>query len=319
MARIYPQDYPRIQDSKNRFYGHLDDSQLVAHRYKIPADDMKQMIVGAIHSANQKSSRDMMSISAEMTSEELQHSYEVAGKDLFTYFKKYVGDPASSAHQTYQKHYRVVAQEQFHNRMVQKGRMNSGWRYQYLAVGCAQQSGRFKSVSDIGAAEGDFNAVIDFIDDSRRPLSLYVSIKNRRNTMGGQDWPKAISALEQVANNDKNRTGPYCCVFGITMDHGLRNIKREQKTGRTHSDNTEVWLSDFFWPFFANYTYEEIMLLVLDVLLESEHQTNVEIDSAVPNDVIEVFGKACFEANLLNEQGIFDDPHKLVRFFVNKK
>jgi len=93
--------------------------------------------------------------------------------------------------------------------------MNSGWRYQFLALDCAQQSRRFKSVSDIGAAEADFNAVIEFVDKKKSALSLYVSIKNRSNTMGGQDWPKAIYALENVAKTDKNRTGPYCCVFGM--------------------------------------------------------------------------------------------------------
>jgi hypothetical protein len=141
-----------------------------------------------------------------------------------------VGDPASTAHQIYNKHYRVVGIEQFRNRTLQKERMNSGWRYQYLSVDCARESGRFVSVSDIGAAEGDFNAIIEFTDPTLQPLRLYVSVKNRSNTMGGQDWPKAIHALESVAIADKNATGPYCCVFGIAMERGQRNIKRQQKT-----------------------------------------------------------------------------------------
>jgi hypothetical protein len=74
--------------------------------------------------------------------------------------------------------------------------------------------------------------------------------------MGGQDWPKAIQALENVAKNDRNRTGPYCCIFGIAIDRGSRYIKREKKTGRAYSENTEVWLSDFFWPFFSNHSLE---------------------------------------------------------------
>jgi hypothetical protein len=44
--------------------------------------------------------------------------------------------------------------------------------------------------------------------------------------MGGQDWPKAISALENVARSDKNRSGPYICVFGIAIDKGQRQIRR---------------------------------------------------------------------------------------------
>ena len=68
--------------------------------------------------------------------------------------------------------------------------------------------------------------------------------------MGGQDWPKAIQALETVAKADKNRTGPYCCIFGIAMEKGNRYIKYEKKTNTAYSVNTEVWLSDFLLAFF---------------------------------------------------------------------
>ena len=43
-------------------------------------------------------------------------------------------------------------------------------------------------------------------------------IKNRANTMGGQDWPKAIASLEKEAELDKNRVGDYICVFGISIE-----------------------------------------------------------------------------------------------------
>jgi hypothetical protein len=168
------------------------------------------------------------------------------GKMLFAYFKKYIGDPAATAHQIKGKHYTDVAKEQFRNRTLQKERMNSGWRYQFLVIDCTQRSRRFKSISDIGAAEGDFNAVIEFLDRKRKQLTLYVSVKNRANTMGGQDWPKAIQALEGVAKNDRYRTGPYCYIFGIAMDRGTRYIKRERKTVKPHSMNTEIWMSDYF-------------------------------------------------------------------------
>ncbi len=109
-----------------------------------------------------------------------------------------------------------------------------------------------------------------------------LSTKNRRNTLGGQDWPKAIRALESVAMNDRNRVGPYCCIFGIVMDRGQRHIKIEQKTGQTYSNNTEVWLSDFLWPFFANYSYEEIMRLVLDVLLSLQESEELATQIQIP-------------------------------------
>jgi hypothetical protein len=193
--------------------------------------------------------------------------------------------------------------------------MNSGWRYQYLVIDCARRTERFKSVSDIGTAEGDFNATIEFMDKARGLLSLYVSVKNRSNTMGGADWPKAIQALENVAKNDKNRTGPYCCVFGIAMDRGFRYIKREQKTKIAHSVNTEVWLSDYFWPFFANYSYEEIMTLMLDALISSYSADALPTQVEVPDELLASFGKCCFDAELVDEVGNFNDPYKLVRFF----
>jgi hypothetical protein len=182
-------------------------------------------------------------------------------------------------------------------------------------VDCAQQAKRFKSVSDIGSAEGDFNAVIEFLDKTRPPLSLYVSVKNRSNTMGGQDWPKAIQALENVAKSDKNRMGPYCCVFGIAMERGIRYIKREHKTKKAHSVNTEIWLSDYFWPFFANYSYEEIMTTVLEVLMESYSPDKLSNQIDVPDKLLESFGRSCKRAGLVDDSGKFHDPRKLVRFF----
>lgn len=189
-----PQNYPRIENREDANFGCLDDSQLTPHVYKIPASHLKRLINSAISYANAKSSREILSIPDDVDSDGLEELYKKEGKLLFRYFKKYCGDPASTAHQVTGQHYREVAKEQFRNRTLQKERMNSGWRYQFLALECAQETRRFRSVSDIGAAEADFNAVIDFINKARNPLSLYVSVKNRSNTMGGQDWPKAITA-----------------------------------------------------------------------------------------------------------------------------
>lgn len=313
------QEYPRINDRKNRFFGCLDDSRLVPHKRKIPQEVMSRLIQRAIVNANRKSSREILSIPPNATEDEVKRIYHREGKELFKYFKKYPGDPAASAHQIHGKNYRAVGVEQFRNRALQKERMNSGWRYQFLAVDCARESRRFKSVSDIGAAEADFNAVIEFIDNEYDDLSLYVSIKNRSNTMGGADWPKAIAALETVAATDKNRTGPYLCIFGMAMDRGLRRIKRDQKSNRAQSENTEVWMSDYFWPFFANYTYEEIMHMMLAVLVRSrEDAEELPTEAEVPDELLDSFGKECLDANLLDELGNFNDPFKLVSFFCQK-
>lgn len=317
-SKTVAQDYPRIQDEDSPYHGCLDDSTLVPHRNKIHIGAMKTLILDAIANASRKSSREILSLPANATDEEIELIYEKEGRELFKYFKRYCGDPAATAHQVFGKHFREVGVEQFRNRTRQKERMNSGWRYQFLVIDCARHSQRFRSVSDIGAAEGDFNATIEFIDKQRKPLSLYVSVKNRSNTMGGQDWPKAIQALENVAKNDKNRTGPYCCIFGIAMDRGTRYIKRELKTKTAHSINTEVWLSDYFWPFFANYSYEEIMRLVLDVLVSSYASDELPSQADVPERLLESFGESCRKAGLVDESGFFHDPYKLVTFFCGK-
>lgn len=327
-SRTVAQPYPRILDDTDKSYGLLDTSQLAPHTIKISFEQLKQIIEAAIANANQKSSREILSIPSDATEQQIKKIYEKEGRELFKYFKKYCSDPASTAYEIRGKHYEAVAKEQFRNRTLQKQRMNSGWRYQYLAKDCAQASRRFRSISDIGAVEADFNAVVDFQDSERGSLNLYVSIKNRSNTMGGQDWPKAIAALEEIAKSDKNKIGTYCCVFGIVMDRGQRYMKIEKRSKQPYSVNTEVWLSDFFWPFFANYSYEEMMMAVLDVLVASNSEDDVssleEIEAASPEQIeipallIETFGKFCQESGLINEDGRFNDPRKLVQFFCNK-
>jgi hypothetical protein len=129
---------------------------------------------------------------------------------------------------------------------------------------------------------------------------------------------KAIQALEAYAINDKNRTGPYCCIFGIAMDRGTRYIKVEKRTGKPHSFNSEVCLSDFFWPFFANYGYEEIMQAVLGVLIDEYSPEKLSSQIEIPEELLEVFGDYCKRAELVNDDGYFHDPFRLVNFFCQK-
>lgn len=312
-AKTIPQPYPRIAE-----YGYLDEAALVAHTQKLPVELLKELIREAIHYANSKSSREILSLPAGATEAEMAAIYDRKGRESFKYFKKYCGDPASTAHQVFGKHYREVGIEQFHNQTLQKERMNSGWRYQYLAFKCARHAGRFDEVSDLSAAEADFCAKIRFRDQAQGWLNLYVSVKNRSNTTSGTKWPKDIPALEAIARDDKNRSGPYCCVFGIAMEHGARSIKRDNKSKRAYSENTELWRSDFFWPFFANYSYEEIMTCVLEVLLSSAPATDLPTQVEVPEPLLESFGACCRRAQLVNEEGKFNDPRRLVQFFCRK-
>jgi hypothetical protein len=111
--------------------------------------------------------------------------------------------------------------------------------------------------------------------------------------LGGQDWPKAIHALEDVARTDKNRTGPYLCVFGIAIEKGQRTIKRNAKSKSAYSVNTEVWLSVFFWPFFSNYSYSEIAKAVLEVLMGDAREVKLISDNNIPDELILAFGEEC--------------------------
>lgn len=312
-----PQSYPRIDDDEHKYAGFLDESELVPHHSRVDSDRLREIIEEAIVYASLKSSREILDISDELSEEEIEAIYLKEGGELFKYFVRYCGDPAATAYDCLGKHYSEVAREQFHNRTLQKERMNSGWRYQHMAKDMSLESRRFASLSDIGAAEADFNAVIRLKDKSKKPICIYVSIKNRTNTMGGQDWPKAIKALEEVAETDKNRPGPYICVFGIAMEHGLRIIKKKQKSKEPHSVNTEVWMSDFFWPFFTNFSYMEVIEAVVDALGSVEREGKVRLDySNIPPSLVESFGQSCDNLGLLDAEGNFFNAHRLARLFV---
>lgn len=256
----------------------------------------------------------MLSVPSNATETETTEIYYKIGNDLFKYFQQYSSDPASTAFQLFGQNCREVGVQQFRNKALQKERMNSGWRYQYLAIDCAQKTERFKSISELGLTEADFNAVVE-ITQTKKPLSIYVSVKNRSNTIGGPDWPNAIQALENYAISDKNRRGPYICVFAFVMESGSRSVKRT-KDKSLRSPNTELWASDYFWPFFTNYSYEEIMLAVLKVILANPDAEKTSLD--VPKPILDCFEEKCKEYGLVDENGIFNDPAKLVSFFCKQ-
>ncbi len=313
-----PQQYPRIEDTQSKYYGCVDDAKLIPHPKprKITPETLKSLIFAAIEDANSIMSRGPLSLPPNLTPEEQAVFHIQEGRQLFEYFHDYPSDPAATAHEYHLKNYRDVGIELFRNRILQKGRMNSGWRYQFLAVNCAKKSERFDDVAGFGTSQGDFTAKIHFQDKTYKPLHLYVSVKNRSDTLGGQDWPNSIASLETYAKNDQNKTGPYLCVFGVAMDRGMRRIPRKKGTKQAHSENTEIWLSDYFWPFFSAYSYEEIMTAMLEVLVsavESAEALPTQVD--VPDEVLTHFGEECKAAELIDELGNFTDPFKLVRFF----
>ncbi|HEV2582955.1 MAG TPA: hypothetical protein VGT44_19000 [Ktedonobacteraceae bacterium] len=98
------------------------------------------------------------------------------------------------------------------------------------------------------------------------------------------------------------------------MQKGNRNVKIENATKRPYSVNTEVWLSDFFWPFFSNYSYQEIIHAVLEVLLEVPKPDAMDIE--IPEKLLTAFGACCAAKGLIDANGFFNDAQKLVNFFV---
>ncbi|HVM73750.1 MAG TPA: hypothetical protein VMU13_02655 [Candidatus Paceibacterota bacterium] len=315
-----PQPYPRIVDGD--YAAFLDESKLKPHGQKLTQKVLKNIIQESIILANQKSGRAILNIPENLDEDEKKVIYEEKGKELFKYFITYYGDPANTAFDCLGRHFSIVAKEQFRNQTLQKERMNSGWRYQYIAKNYAVTSKRFDTVSDIGASEGDFNATVEILDSSKKDkyLNLYVSVKNRMNTMGGQDWPKAIQALEKVAQTDKNRSGPFICVFGIAMQRGNRLIKINQKTRTPYSVNTEVWASDFFWPFFSNCSYPEITHAVLRVLIEAPRKVIDQLDEPIiPDELVTAFGDACGLYGLIDSEGKFSSAEKLLDLFVTPR
>lgn len=100
------------------------------------------------------------------------------------------------------------------------------------------------------------------------------------------------------------------------MERGQRTIRARQGSKLAYSVNTEIWFSDFFWPFFSNHTYDEIAKAVLTVLIKDGYSSSLDIE--IPPDLIESFGIRCHDYNLLDERGCFNDPYRLVDLFCGK-
>ena len=129
-----PQDYPRTSE------GFIDETRLTPHKQKIAFDELKTVIRDAIANAARKSRREILDLPDGLSDEDKSSVYQKKGRELFAYFRRYYGDPASTAYDCFGKHYREIATEQFRNQTLQKQRMNSGWRYQYIAKDCAVRS-----------------------------------------------------------------------------------------------------------------------------------------------------------------------------------
>src|SRR3989338_300157 len=104
-----PQLYPRDEKS------FLDVSKLPSHRRKIPSSKLKMIIKDAILRAGKKSSRAILEIPDGTSNDERLQTYILKGRKLFEYYRKYYGDPATSAYDCFGKHFSEIAKEQFRN------------------------------------------------------------------------------------------------------------------------------------------------------------------------------------------------------------
>ena len=152
MAAAVAQDYPRISEGEE-FAGLLDEKKLTPHTYRISQSKLRQIIADAVKSANRKASRAILNIPEKSTDAEMRKIFLKEGRKLLDYFRQYCGDPPATAYQCLNRHYSEVAIEQFRNRTLQKERMNSGWRYQFIAYKCALAMRKRKLAAEIRAVD----------------------------------------------------------------------------------------------------------------------------------------------------------------------
>ena len=61
------------------------------------------------------------------------------------------------------------------------------------------------------------------------------------------------------------------------------------------------------------------MLAVYDVFAEQGmNKENRTVGIAPPSELVEAFGAECHKHGLVDAQGVFNDAHKLVKFFCQK-
>src|SRR5436190_23211319 len=156
MAAAVAQDYPRISEGED-FAGLLDERKLVPHTHKISSSKVRQIISDAVKNANRKASRVILNIPEKSTDAEMRNIFLKEGRKLLEYFRQYCGDPPATAYQCLDRHYSEVAAEQFRNRTLQKERMNSGWRYQFIAYKCALAMRKRKLAAEIRAVGPDID------------------------------------------------------------------------------------------------------------------------------------------------------------------
>jgi hypothetical protein len=151
---------------------------------------------------------------------------------------------------------------------MQRQRMQIGVFYQYLIIALMEASRANGNEHIIRASDGSREG--DVIADIKPPgcdtgLRLYMSVKKSADTVGGQDVEGVIKRLERVAKQEKNLTSPYLCVIAIAtpahgkiLDYDTSRTVRYNQDGHPYSENCEVWIPGFIYPFISGRSAVEI-------------------------------------------------------------
>lgn len=296
------QSYPRVKIPLHKDEGLLDIECLKPLDAKIDPEIMPGLIKKAIEYAAQKTKKEAVDIPDGADAETIKSLYAKAGKSLFDYFRR--PDPVYMASSLVGRHYSEVAEEFFYKRNTHLTSMNAGWRYQYLLVECAHKSGRFKSVSDLSTGDSDVNVIAETAD-GQDTVAIYITMKNRSDTISGGSGKAYLKGFEKSARDDKNRTAPYCCVIA----YGMQTMQRRGR--KKDFGNFEVWPSNFLWPFVSGYSYGEIVKMIIKSSPDAD-----ELPS-LPDEIIEAFKQQCLKNKLINDEGVFPDQDAIINFFTS--
>ena len=279
-----PQDYPRTEE------GLLDESRLAAHTGKIPFDELKAIIRDAIVSAARKSRREILELPDGLSEEEKTKIYGKKGKRAVRLFPPLLRRPGGDG-------LRLPRQALPRDRagaVPQSDAPEAADEFR-LALSVHRQGlrGALAALRD-GVRHRRLGSRLQRDDEHRRTWPRR-STSTCRSRTARTRWAARIGrrrSRRSKTSRVPTRTAParIICVFGIAIDKGQRQIRRIGKTKAPYSVNTEVWLSDFFWPFFANYTYAEIAKAVFEVLMETGRQGQQPLATLIPDELIDSFG-----------------------------
>ena len=302
MVKSLYQSYPRISSAASKFEaGYIDTSQLCDIKNKISQNEFLNLINISIDKARNKVDEKIINIPEGISKLEEKKIYDKAAKDLINYIKK--TDPANAVSQLLNKNLVDVAQEFQVKKDAKTYEMFSGWRNQFLLFECAKKIGRFETVGDVDTS---FDIVATIKSLSGEVITLYISLKNRKDTMSGSSVRGVLSKLEDNAKNDKNRDGLYCIIIGCAID------TTRYRSGSSYSQNLEFWPAKLLWEFFSGFTFPHVMNSI-------SQQQNSRKQNKLADELKLSLIKECKKLELINEQNIFHDRKRIIEIFCRQE